>query len=37
MDLLNVDNHLKALGFKTFKHVPCKYYPKFVKDHKKTI
>ena len=35
MDLLNIDNHLKTLAFKKFKHPLYKYYPKFVKTFKK--
>ena len=35
MDLLNIDNCSKTLGFKKFKHLLHKYYPKFVKTFKK--
>ena len=31
MDLLNIDNHLKTLAFKKFKHLFYKHYPNFVK------
>ena len=35
MDLLNIDNHSKALAFKNFKHLLRKYYPKFGKAYRK--
>ena len=37
MDLLNIDNHLKTLAFKKFKHPLYKYYPKFVKTFKNIL
>ena len=35
MDTLTIDNHPKALAFKTFKRLFYKYYPKFVIRFKK--
>ena len=35
MDSLNIDNRSRTLVFKKFKHLLCKYYPKFVKAYKK--
>ena len=34
MESSNIDNPSKTLVFKTFKHLPNKYYPKFVKNFK---
>ena len=35
MDLLNIDNRSKNLGFKRFKGFIYMYYPKFVKAYEK--
>ena len=34
MGLLNIDNWLKTLAMKNFKHLLYKYYPKFFKPFK---
>ena len=34
MESFNIDNPSKTLVFKKFKHLPNKYYPKFVKTFK---
>ena len=37
MDSLNIDDHSETLVFKNFKHLLCKYYPKFVLTFKKHL